>query len=158
MHDDRGHHQNPSSDCRGQLGEALDRLRGLVVDGLKHGFFDYSDDPFLEALFQLPPGYEKSRTATEIATRLWTERGEPTLYLMLTRDAILERLGFIGEDGARKHWSDYQGHTKKCRIYQWAKHGYSGAKCSCGHEGELAADQIWDDVALDGAVVDCPGD
>ncbi len=22
--------------------EALDRLRGLVVDGLKHGFFDYS--------------------------------------------------------------------------------------------------------------------
>ena len=42
MHDDRGHHQNPSSDCHGQLGEALNRLRGLVVDGLKHGFFDYS--------------------------------------------------------------------------------------------------------------------
>lgn len=26
----------------GQLREALDRLEGLVVDGLKHGFFDYS--------------------------------------------------------------------------------------------------------------------
>ncbi len=27
---------------RGQLGEALDRLEGLIVDGLKHGFFDCS--------------------------------------------------------------------------------------------------------------------
>ena len=26
----------------GQVREALDRLVGLVVDGLKHGFFDYS--------------------------------------------------------------------------------------------------------------------
>ncbi|WP_256806796.1 hypothetical protein [Bradyrhizobium sp. Bra64] len=25
-----------------QVREALDRLEGLVVDGLKHGFFDYS--------------------------------------------------------------------------------------------------------------------
>ncbi len=27
---------------RGQVREALDRLEGLVVDGLKHGFFDYT--------------------------------------------------------------------------------------------------------------------
>ena len=26
----------------GKVREALDRLEGLVVDGLKHGFFDYS--------------------------------------------------------------------------------------------------------------------
>jgi len=26
----------------GQFCEALDRLEGLVVDGLKHGFFDFS--------------------------------------------------------------------------------------------------------------------
>jgi hypothetical protein len=26
----------------GQFHEALDQLEGLVVDGLKHGFFDYS--------------------------------------------------------------------------------------------------------------------
>lgn len=26
----------------GQIREALDRLEGLVVEGLKHGFFDYS--------------------------------------------------------------------------------------------------------------------
>jgi hypothetical protein len=26
----------------GQIREALDRLEGLIVDGLKHGFFDYS--------------------------------------------------------------------------------------------------------------------
>ena len=25
-----------------QIREALDRLEGLVIDGLKHGFFDYS--------------------------------------------------------------------------------------------------------------------
>lgn len=25
----------------GQVREALDRLEGLIVDGLKHGFFDY---------------------------------------------------------------------------------------------------------------------
>ncbi len=42
MHDDHENLQNPGSDCGGQLGEALDRLLGLVVDGLKHGFFDYS--------------------------------------------------------------------------------------------------------------------
>jgi hypothetical protein len=28
--------------ARGQVRQALDRLEGLVVDGLKHGFFDYS--------------------------------------------------------------------------------------------------------------------
>ena len=27
---------------RGQVREALDRLERLVVDGLQHGFFDYS--------------------------------------------------------------------------------------------------------------------
>jgi hypothetical protein len=26
----------------GQVREALDRLEGLIVDGLRHGFFDYS--------------------------------------------------------------------------------------------------------------------
>ncbi len=28
--------------ARGQVREALDRLEGLVIDGLKHGFFDCS--------------------------------------------------------------------------------------------------------------------
>ena len=28
--------------AQGQVREALDRLEGLVIDGLKHGFFDYS--------------------------------------------------------------------------------------------------------------------
>jgi hypothetical protein len=30
--------------ARGQIREALDSLEGLVVDGLKHGFFGYSID------------------------------------------------------------------------------------------------------------------
>ena len=42
MHDDHENRQNPGSGYGGQMREALDRLRGLVVDGLKHGFFDYS--------------------------------------------------------------------------------------------------------------------
>jgi hypothetical protein len=28
--------------ARGQIREALDYLEGLVIDGLKHGFFEYS--------------------------------------------------------------------------------------------------------------------
>jgi hypothetical protein len=31
------------ADVKGrQIREALDRLQGLVIDGLRHGFFDYS--------------------------------------------------------------------------------------------------------------------
>ncbi len=30
------------TDVHGQIREALDRLDALVVDGLRHGFFDYS--------------------------------------------------------------------------------------------------------------------
>ncbi len=42
MHDDHGNHQNPGNGYGGHMREALDRLSDLVVDGLKHGFFDYS--------------------------------------------------------------------------------------------------------------------
>ncbi len=42
MLDDHGNHQDPGGGYGGQLGEALGRLRSLVVEGLKHGFFDYS--------------------------------------------------------------------------------------------------------------------
>ncbi len=42
MLDNHEDHQNPGGGYGGQVHEALDRLRGLVVDGLKHGFFDYS--------------------------------------------------------------------------------------------------------------------
>jgi hypothetical protein len=36
------HAPPPHSVTTGQVREALDRLERLVVDGLKHGFFDYS--------------------------------------------------------------------------------------------------------------------
>ncbi len=42
MYDDHGNHQNPGNGYGGQMREALGRLCSLVVDGLKHGFFDYS--------------------------------------------------------------------------------------------------------------------
>ncbi len=41
MHDD-GNLSNPGNGHGRQVREALERLRGLVIDGLKHGFFDYS--------------------------------------------------------------------------------------------------------------------
>jgi hypothetical protein len=41
MHD-HGNQQNQGNGYGDQVREALERLRGLVVDGLKHGFFDYS--------------------------------------------------------------------------------------------------------------------
>ncbi len=42
MPDDHGNRPHPGNGNGGQMSEALDRLRSLVVDGLKHGFFDYS--------------------------------------------------------------------------------------------------------------------
>ena len=42
MPDDHGNHQIPGNGYGSQVREALDRLRDLVVDGLRHGFFDYS--------------------------------------------------------------------------------------------------------------------
>ena len=42
MLDDHRNHQDPASAYGAQVCEALDRLCGLVVDGLKHGFFEYT--------------------------------------------------------------------------------------------------------------------
>jgi hypothetical protein len=41
MHND-ARHTDAGQAGGPQFREALDRLKGLVVDGLKHGFFDYS--------------------------------------------------------------------------------------------------------------------
>ncbi len=42
MPDDHGNRKISGNGFGGQVREALDRLRDLVVDGLRHGFFDYS--------------------------------------------------------------------------------------------------------------------
>ena len=42
MREDHGHQPDWDEGYGGQVREALDRLRGLVIEGLKHGFFDYS--------------------------------------------------------------------------------------------------------------------
>ncbi len=41
MLDDHGNCQDPASVYGAQVREALECLCGLVVEGLKHGFFDY---------------------------------------------------------------------------------------------------------------------
>ncbi len=42
MCDDDRNPPYPSNDYGRQVREALERIRDLVIDGLKHGFFDYS--------------------------------------------------------------------------------------------------------------------
>ena len=42
MHDRAEHTDDCTGPRSGQVGEALDYLAVLVIDGLKHGFFDYS--------------------------------------------------------------------------------------------------------------------
>ena len=42
MRDGDQTYQEPRQGCGHQVREALNCLHGLVVDGLRHGFFDYS--------------------------------------------------------------------------------------------------------------------
>ena len=42
MHDDFKNHQSPGSGYGSQLRDALNRISSLVLDGLEHGFFDYT--------------------------------------------------------------------------------------------------------------------
>lgn len=63
----------------------------------------------LSDLVAAPPGAAKFRLATAIANRLWEEKGKATLYLMLTHEAIEERLGHIEKDGKRDFWNHYRG-------------------------------------------------
>ena len=98
-----------------------------------YGFLDWPDDPFLSDLVEAAPGSEKSRISTEIGTRVWMEHGEPSLYLMLTHEAISQRLRHIREDGNSDHWKHYKGHAKNCLVSQWAALGYSGISCNCDH-------------------------
>lgn len=109
------------------------RAEETVLDAGPRGFYDYPAAIFLEDLYHLTPGSEKSKVATQIATRLWTERQRPTLYLMLTHKAILRRLKHIEEDGNLAYWRHYQGHHKTCRVSRLAKRGYTGGQCTCGH-------------------------
>ena len=95
----------------------------LLPSGL--GWHDYPHDTLLADLIEAAPGYEMSKIATQVANELWKEKQQPTLYLMLTHAAIIERLAFIKEDGEQDNWSHYQGHLKSCQISKWANHGYS---------------------------------
>jgi hypothetical protein len=98
----------------------------------------------LNDLIHSEPGTEKSKTATQIASALWekSNKKEPTLYLMLTHDAIKERLKRIAEDGKAAFWQHYEGHHKTCAVSRWANAGYTGAGCTCNHPiGGLNADK-----------------
>ena len=66
MHDDHGNHQNPGGGYGGQMREALDRIRSLVVDGPKH-------EPGGEISFG---GLDKQRPITEadIHRSVWNNR------------------------------------------------------------------------------------
>lgn len=105
-------------------------------------FYGYEYADGLHDLVGAVPGSDKSRVATEIANRLWQEKHEPTLYLMLTHDAIKERLKFINRDRKGDFWRHFQGHAKTCKVSLWAKAGYTGAQCTRGCEiGSLEPDK-----------------
>lgn len=87
------------------------------------------------------PGGGKSKVATTMATAYWKAKQEPTLYLMLTKEAIKERYGWIETGGDAGHWTVYQAHDKDCRVTKWAEKGYSGIPCDCGKESKLTADR-----------------
>jgi hypothetical protein len=58
----------------GQVREALDRLEGLVVDGLKHGFFDYS----IACEIAIRPSAGARKTASRTISRPSAPRKLPT--------------------------------------------------------------------------------
>lgn len=116
----------------------------LIPSGPQKGFFDYTDEELagLNDLVNSNPGSEKSRTGTSIANELWEKWGKPTLYLMLTHEAIKDRLRHIEKDGKAEFWQHSRGHDKDCSLRKWAEYGYAGGKCNCNHaSGGLNADK-----------------
>ena len=112
----------------------------MLYKGGPRSFYDIP--PGLADLIADVPGSEKSRLGTEIANRYWEEQQLPTLYLMLTHDAIRERLRFLVKDGKRIYWDHYEGHKKWCRISKEAANGYASSSCTCDRgKGSLDADK-----------------
>ncbi len=42
MHDENGNNQNPGNGYSEPVRSALDLIEGLLIEGIKHGHFDYS--------------------------------------------------------------------------------------------------------------------
>ena len=78
------------------------------------------------------PGSGKSRDATELVTAAWEKADKKGLYLMLTNDAIDERLEKIALDGNADLWTRWQRHDRDCERGQYAEAGYVGRDCTCG--------------------------
>jgi hypothetical protein len=78
------------------------------------------------------PGSGKSKYATKLVNVAWEQGGKKGLYLMLTHDAIKERLGKLREDGKEGVWAYWRGHTKGCKRKRRSDQGFFGVgACTC---------------------------
>lgn len=78
-------------------------------------------------------GSGKTKTGTELANLLWKEWHLPTLYLMLSHDAIAERLDKLKDDEKDRDWAHWRRHDENCERQQFNAAGYIGhGHCTCG--------------------------
>jgi hypothetical protein len=111
------------------------------LSGEQHAFLQEMEESFYPAeLVPSPPGSGKSRDATQYITQMWREKGRKGLYLMLSNDAIDERLQHIKADGDAEIWHRWESHKDACERRRFAEKGYLGAgHCTCGR-GPITAE------------------
>lgn len=87
----------------------------------------------LPTLVTTPPGSGKSRDATELMAQAWEKRGKKGLYLMLSHDAIKERMAQVRKDGRGEGWAHWEAHEPRCPARWENDEGYPGSgPCDCG--------------------------
>ena len=87
----------------------------------------------ISAVIETPPGSGKSRDATEFVTQAWDELGLKGLYLMLSHEAIKQRLDKLEKDGKAYLWSHWKRHAPGCERNKHNQLGYLGhGRCTCG--------------------------
>ena len=108
----------------------------------KMGSYSKSDVPhylmgYATDVIKTHPGSGKSRDATGVINLAWEQDGRKGLYLMLSHDAINERLEWIKEESLE--WNHWQAHAKDCERNKFSRAGYVGqGTCTCGR-GPLKA-------------------
>ena len=118
------------------------KRKPIEVAPEKDGIFRLSpeDGSWLTQVIHTYPGSSKSWAATQFVTEAWQERGLKGLYLMLSHQAINERMDRIRRDGNDKHWSHWRAHNDGCERDKFNSNGYLGfGSCTCDAKGQLVA-------------------
>ncbi len=83
------------------------------------------------------PGSGKSRDASELVNVAWKTGGKRGLYLMLSHDAMIERLDRMKQGGVDlEDWQHWKGHEDGCQKRTLSSRGYDDdrVKYTCAHE------------------------